>query len=274
MNYQSDFNICYSETKAKANQKKNLKNRIIETSKDFEPIALEHLGQVKLLNRVDTKFTFGLDKLDGILQKLQNDYYILDIDDNRVMDYESLYYDSSDLAFYLAHHNERTNRLKVRYRRYVVSDICFFELKFKNNKGRTIKTRIQTPHIANGIQADEKQFLEQHHYGKNLDLKPTLWVYYKRMTLVSKDFSERATIDIDLSYQFNNQKYKYNNVVIAELKQETVNRNSSIFKALHEEHIHPKRLSKYCMGIISCYGNVKMNRFKQKYTFLKKINKI
>ena len=162
----------------------------------------------------------------------------------------------------------------MRYRRYVVSDICFFELKFKTNKGRTIKTRIQTPKIADGIQENEKRFLEQHHYGQNLDLKPALWVYYKRMTLVRKDFSERATIDIDLSYQFNNQKYKFNNVVIAELKQASVNRNSTIFKALQEEHIHPKRLSKYCMGIISCYDNVKINRFKQKYTYLKKINRI
>ncbi|MGB1206500.1 MAG: polyphosphate polymerase domain-containing protein [Chitinophagales bacterium] len=272
MTYHTNLDIPSID--ARKNQKQNLKNKIIATAKDFEAIALENLGQVKLLNRVDTKFTFGLEKLDVILKKLQKDYYILDIEANRVMDYESLYYDSSDLAFYLAHHNERTNRLKVRYRRYVVSDICFFELKFKNNKGRTIKTRIQTPKITNGIQAKEKQFLEQHHYGQNLNLKPALWVYYKRMTLVRKDFSERATIDIDLSYQFNNQTYKFNNVVIAELKQTTVNRNSSIFRALQEQHIHPKRLSKYCMGIISCYDNVKINRFKQKYTFLKKINRV
>ena len=116
--------------------------------------------------------------------------------------------------------------------------------------------------------------MEQHHYGQNLNLKPALWVYYKRMTLVRKDFSERATIDIDLSYQFNQQTYNFNNVVIAELKQEKVNRNSKIFRALHEQHIHPKRLSKYCMGIISCYDNVKINRFKQKYTYLKKINRM
>ena len=139
MTYHTDLQIDYSQTKVY--QKQSLKNQITATVNDFEGIALENLGQVKLLNRVDTKFTFGLEKLDGILRKLQKDYFILDINNNRVMDYESLYYDSSDLAFYLAHHNERTNRLKVRYRRYVVSDICFFELKFKNNKGKkTIKT--------------------------------------------------------------------------------------------------------------------------------------
>ena len=42
------------------------------------------------------------------------------------------------------HQNKKLNRYKIRQREYLISDISFFEIKFKSNKGRTIKKRIKT----------------------------------------------------------------------------------------------------------------------------------
>ena len=50
---------------------------------------------------------------------------------------------SADFDLYHRHHIGRSNRFKVRSRRYVESDLCFFEVKYRNNKGRTIKNRIR-----------------------------------------------------------------------------------------------------------------------------------
>mgnify|MGYP006255307223 CR=1 FL=1 len=62
MTYHS--NIYIEELRPIKNYQKNsLKKQIVYTAKKFDGIDLADLGQVKLLNRVDTKFTFGLDKL-------------------------------------------------------------------------------------------------------------------------------------------------------------------------------------------------------------------
>ena len=63
-------------------------------------------------------------------------------------------------------------------------------------------------------------------------------------------------------------------LVIAELKQESLDRNSPFYKLMKKERIRPYRLSKYCIGSVEIYGEevLKFNRFKKKLLFLNKIN--
>ncbi|MDG1260535.1 MAG: hypothetical protein P8O05_02145, partial [Flavobacteriales bacterium] len=65
---------------------------------------------------------------------------------------------------------------------------------------------------------------------------------------------------------------KMNQLVVAELKQDSVNRYSPFAKLTKEMLIRPERLSKYCLGIALLVDDVKKNRIKQKLLRITKIS--
>ena len=114
-----------------------------EVITQYQPISLQEMDDVKLLDRTDTKFAFHDKELPGILEKLRSDYFVLEVQGKRSTQYETLYFDTEDFDFYLRHHNQKLNRYKARFRKYVESNLVFFEVKFKSNRNRTIKDRIK-----------------------------------------------------------------------------------------------------------------------------------
>ena len=108
----------------------------------FEPISLNQMDEVKLMKRTDTKFVFEYSLLNKVMEEIKAHYYVLDIDGIRLNAYRCLYLDTEDFKFYFEHHNGKKNRIKVRYREYIDSGLCFLEIKKKNNKGKTIKERL------------------------------------------------------------------------------------------------------------------------------------
>src|SRR6476620_5435567 len=109
---------------------------------DFQPIDLKEMDSVKLMNRTDTKFIFNISHYQKIMSEIKDYYRVLEVDGKRISRYETLYCDTSHFDLYNKHHQGKLNRYKIRHRTYVESNIGFLEVKFKNNKGRTIKTRI------------------------------------------------------------------------------------------------------------------------------------
>ena len=67
---------------------------------NFSPISLKEMDNVSLLRRVDTKFLTTEKKLLEILSLISSDYNILDIDDKRLMEYSTLYFDTNDKMLY------------------------------------------------------------------------------------------------------------------------------------------------------------------------------
>jgi hypothetical protein len=244
-------------------------NKILES---FEPISLLEMDRVKLMNRVDTKFAFSLSEFLEFLPELSQNYKILEIEGIRTPFYESLYFDDDNFSFFKDHHNGRTSRFKVRFRKYVESNLAFLEIKHKF-KGRTLKSRIKTDQILTELTEKQKEFI-QSVIPKEHDLKPVMWNSFHRMTLVNKIENERLTLDFNITFKWENHLQTFNNLIIAELKQETVNRNSAFYALMKTKSIRPYRLSKYCLGSIELYGgiNLKFNRFKKKLLKLKKIN--
>jgi hypothetical protein len=230
---------------------------------NFDKISLPELEQVKLMDRYDTKCFFHINKLPDLLKNLANHYRVLEIANLQCLQYDSLYFDTADFGFYYNHHNERSNRYKLRYRQYVESNkLTFFEVKFKSNKGRTIKKRVKCTGIASQIPQESLPLLGE----TNLSyaaLVPVVRIQYKRITLVNNDFSERVTIDIQLSFEQENQAHQLPEIAIVEVKQDKVNRRSPIMQVLHNNHIHPGSLSKYCLGMLLCYPQLKNNNFKK-----------
>jgi len=237
----------------------------------FEPISLEKMDEVKLLNRLDTKFAFKAVQLPAILEQVQSSYYILEVSQVRKQHYETLYFDTPERMLYLNHHNKRMNRFKVRSRKYIDSDECYFEIKFKTNRGRTIKVRNRQTELREEIAGSQEQMLNSHTNLTPGMLKPALWVDFSRITLVNHALTERATIDTGLTFRNESGEFSYTGVVIAEIKQDRSG-SSLLSHLLHAEHIPVLKISKYCLGTISLNHHIKKNNFKQKYNYLNKLN--
>ena len=81
------------------------------------------------------------------------------------------------------------------------------------------------------------------------------------MNLQSK---ERVTLDLNLTYKINQVEKSFDNLVVVEVKQERFNRKSHIVQTLKSIQQHPYSISKYCIGMISLYNDLKYNIFKKK----------
>jgi len=250
-----------------------LSTQFVNLLNTFKPIHLEQMDRVKLMNRVDTKFAFDLKILSDILAELVENYAILEINSVRIPSYQSQYFDDQNLTFYKAHHNGRANRIKVRIRKYVESNLLFLEIKHKF-KGRTNKKRIEVDDF-NPIFTEEMNTFIVNNKVAQSPLVPILENSFHRITLVNKTKNERLTLDFDLSFKRENITKEFKNLVIAELKQEKIDRTSPFFVAMKNRIIRPYRLSKYCLGAMALYEKekIKINRFKKKYIYLQKIEK-
>ncbi len=245
-------------------------HNIYATLAEYEPIDLVGLDKVKLLNRIDTKFVFHIDQLSDILNEVADEYYVLEIDNKRAFAYESLYFDTDDFQLYKQHHNGKLNRIKARYRRYSDSGLCYFEVKYKVKGGlRTDKKRLKQPTINENLGQKELE-LVFHPQLNNAELKPKLWIYFTRITLASRAFNERLTIDININFDNFEKQQGYPQLVIAEVKTEKSCYNSPIVKALKSRHLEQIGFSKYSSGI-ALLTNIKSNLFKPNFI---KINKL
>ena len=153
----------------------------------FKPITLDEIGKVKLMDRVDTKFVFPAVRLPEILSGLLPDYRVLEINNIRIPRYETIYYDTADFYHFHRHHTKHLNRYKVRIRRYLESQESFFEIKFKNNHGRTLKERIAIEDPEEGINETVSSFIgRKARHLNGLQFEPKLMVHFSRITLVNK----------------------------------------------------------------------------------------
>lgn len=237
---------------------------------EFSPISLKEMNSVALMKRTDTKFVINKSQLALVLENLKDDYKVLEIKSDRIMTYSSLYFDTIGNKFYNDHHNGKVNRTKIRQRKYVESNLCFLEIKQKNGKGETNKSRIQVDDFELDLKKSSKDFISSA-TDKEFNLKPSLWNGFNRITLVNLKDKERVTLDLNLSYSMNNVEKDFRNLVIVELKQERFNRTSEVVKTLKSLKQNPYSISKYCIGMISLYNDLKYNIFKKK---LIKINTI
>ena len=229
------------------------------------------MDAVKLMNRTDTKFIFPANRLPAILKAIGHHYFALQIGSERLASYKTLYFDTPDFHNYIMHHNGKLNRFKIRIRHYVNSNLFFLEEKFKNNKGHTIKKRIEVSGFKTKFSKKEKDFIWQYTALNPNILEPKLLNHFQRITLVQSTNKERITFDIRLRFSDNKQQnIQLQNIVIAEIKKDAGTR-SVMEQLFRREHIHPLGFSKYCTGIASLYPQIKQNRFKYKLSQIKKI---
>lgn len=233
------------------------------------------MDRVKLQNRTDTKFVFNANLLPTILHEIKPYYFILAIKEKRMNSYQTLYYDTKELLSYIQHHNGKENRIKVRFRKYIESQLAFLEVKYKTNKGKTIKARTQVKDIAQELSPFADQFVAANSFSffNAQQLVPTLWNNFTRITLVHKKDNERLTLDLNLNFKSfsNNTEVNLPHIVIAEVKQEKASFNSDFIRVIRKHFIRQSSMSKYCVGTALLNKGLKQNNFKARILEINKL---
>jgi len=228
----------------------------------FNKVTLADLDKVKLMNRTDQKFCMHIDQLPAVLEALQSHYSVLEINGETIFNYDNTYFDTPDNQMFLSHQNGKRNRYKIRVRNYVESNLNFLEIKFKNNKGRTIKERIAKQSFVSEFTPNEHTFLENACPFEGHQLEPKINSFFKRFTMVNNKFTERVTIDIFPGFKNKEKEITLNNLVIIEIKQSKSINPALITKVLQVQKISRNGFSKYCIGRSLLEDNIKKNNFK------------
>jgi hypothetical protein len=207
------------------------------------------------------------------LAEIQPAYRILSIAGQRLNHYRTLYFDTPDFALYHAHVNERAERYKVRSREYVDSHLAFLEVKHRTRKDRTIKDRIPTAGQVVQLTPELENWLRQVSPLDGGALEPKLWNTFTRLTLVNKSACERLTLDVDLAFHFNGKTASLEGLTVAEVKTDSAHSASPFLARMRAQKIHPNGFSKYSIGVVMLYEQVKKNALKPKMLWLEKTMK-
>lgn len=238
----------------------------------MNPVSLEEMDSVKLMNRMDIKYLTHISNLQKIISASREAYQILEINNKRMMGYESLYFDTEDHRMYINHHNRKLNRYKIRIRQYLDSQDFFLEIKFKSNRGQTKKTRIPVSNYQAVESIDGASFIREKSIYNPVEILPKLVTTFNRITLVNKEKQERITIDSDLSFHIPGQAPTIlSSLMVIELKTRRLAPSGGFKEILLSERIFEKKLSKYCTGTNLLYPHIKRNRFKPKLSYINKL---
>lgn len=241
----------------------------------FKSHGLADLDKANLMDRVDSKFMLPISMLPKILGQIHQSYSVLEIAGNRVSTYQNEYLDTPDMRLYKDHHNGRLNRYKVRHRHYIDTDTHFIEVKFKNNKKRTIKTREKLFPKDNSLDT-VMPFIKSQTRDKYDDLHVIQRGGYQRIALANEQQAERLTLDFNLWYLSTDgtKRVELPGFFIAELKQQKISKHSPFYQLMSTNNISPTAFSKYCIGCSLLKGNtLKANRFKPTLSRLAHLNK-
>lgn len=235
----------------------------------YQPVSLDEMKSVRLMNRIDTKYVTTVPRLIRLLEMAREEYRVQEIDGMRNMPYYTLYYDTESCDMYLEHMRGRKSRQKIRIRAYEHSGLSFLEIKNKNNKGRTAKKRVPCNRDSHLSHLD---FISSHLNYSPERLTDRIENRFTRITLVNRLMTERLTIDTNLAFHnFSTGKVcALDGLVIIELKRDGQT-HSPILCHLRELRIQPSGFSKYCMGMALTDDGLKQNTFKPR---LRRISKM
>ena len=245
---------------------------------DMNPITLDEMRGIHLMDRVDSKFVAPTSLLPQLLENMSDYFRVQEINGIRLLPYTTQYLDTPGMDMFLMHQNGRQKRQKIRIRSYVEPGLSFLEVKNKNNKGRTKKIRvpINLSHIETVRDLGENlSFLEDNSLFDCHGLVPSISNTFHRITLVNNRATERITIDTDLSFSnyHTGHSHDLDHLMVLELKQDGL-QHSDFRDILMRMRIKKQSFSKYCIGTSLTNSLIKNNRFKRQWTIINKQIKI
>ncbi|MDQ3100239.1 MAG: hypothetical protein M3R08_02530, partial [Bacteroidota bacterium] len=138
--------------------------------------------------------------------------------------------------------------------------------------GRTDKKRMKVASIPVSLSAEQIQFIAKAR-GGSVEMIPTIWNNFTRYTFVNRHRPERLTMDVALTFSDASGERELGDIVIAELKQERMDRDSTFVKIMRIMGLRPCSMSKYCIGMLLVGRPVKHNAFKEVLLKLQRIRK-
>ena len=238
----------------------------------MQPISLEEMSGVKLMNRIDTKFLTTVPVLEQLLSASTQDFLVQESHGLRNSPYYTIYYDTDDVRMYYDHQRGKKSRRKIRVREYVDTGVLpFLEIKDKNNKGRTKKKRVS---MESGLLlGDYGDFIASHSEFKALELSEKIENRFNRITLVNKEKTERITIDTSLEFHnfVSNRELSLSGLVIIEWKRDGLSSKSRLKPLLRKLRIQESGFSKYIIGMAMTDSSLPQNRIKKRLRFIEKL---
>jgi hypothetical protein len=232
----------------------------------LDALSLDDLNsRAELQTRVDRKYMLAEAELPAVLAELDPRTLALEFPNgDRSSAYESVYFDTPELAsFHLAAHARR-KRFKIRTRSYVDAGVAFLEVKTRGGRSLTVKDRFEVDQAT----ASELTCEARAYAGGVLDaagiatpplatMAPTLTTRYRRTTLLlpaepGRDES-RATIDRELEWIDEGghgafaKRMRLPRTVIVETK--SGSRAGALDRALWRRGHRPATVSKYGTGL-------------------------
>lgn len=240
----------------------------------MQPITLDEMKSIRLMNRTDQKYVTNLPTLVRLLTLAQGTYRAQVVEGQRVCGYATTYFDQpGPHSMFRQHETGRRPRRKVRVRTYLESGITFLEVKKKDNHGKTLKTRMAVPSLeAVAEQHVGNDFVRQA-VGLSLEeLQPAVSNRFSRITLVNQALTERLTIDFNIRFHslLTGEDRLMDNIVVVELKRDG-RAPSPILPMLRKLRIKPAGFSKYCIGATVTGTEQRINRFKKRLVRLRKV---
>ena len=238
----------------------------------FQPISLNEMDSVALLNRVDHKYVLSFATLQHTLLALKTEYRVLVVNGNPLNHYRTLYFDTPGFRLYNNHVNGLAERYKVRSREYLDTHLNYLEVKHKTRKDRTIKKRLLTQAPLRRVTSEAGKWLDQFIPWGNDYLEPKTWNTFTRITIVNLESCERVTIDVDIAFYNADHISLLEGVAVAEVKQNGHDHLSPFRRMMREQHIPTQSFSKYCVGTSLVFDSVKKNSIKKTLLQIKRIS--
>ena len=173
----------------------------------FEAVSLPELeDRAALQTRVDRKYIVDYETLERLFSELgDDDYLALEIDGERLQQYDSVYFDTPELMSYRDHLQGRRKRFKSRTRLYG-GTACFFDLKMKGKRGETVKSRLPLSAPEHGSLTGQasaflkRGLLKEYGCAAPAGLVATLETSFERLTLIHAHKAERLTVDFGITF--------------------------------------------------------------------------
>jgi len=244
-----------------------------ETLWKYKTLTLKEMDSVKLMDRIDIKYIISSKQLDSILEAVSSSYFVMEELNTRQFLYKNIYFDTPDKHLFLSHHNGKSLRYKLRIREYCEFHRVFLEVK-KKFKGRTMKSRLLLTDNGSLEQFGDLSNLPEdflNFLGKKIpypiqQLTKSLKSDFKRITLIHKDMQERITIDTNLNFMDQGNRQNSQSlpaVAVVEIKRNGHSGSHPFQLELKRLGIRPGSMSKYCIGSISLFPDLKYNNFKK-----------
>ncbi len=229
----------------------------------LDGVGLDELvDTAALLTRVDRKYVLPVDDALTVLGALAptTGARVLEIDGARSTAYESVYFDTPDLASFRLTATRRRRRFKVRTRTYRDSGTTFLEIKTRAARGTTLKQRVAHDGCPTALGAG-RTFVGRTLAAEGIEgvpehaLAPGLVSRYHRTTLLlpRADGAARATVDTGLTWQLDQPgahaplTWRVPHLVVVETKGGST--PSDLDRLLWRHGHRPERISKYGTGL-------------------------